>query len=534
MRSWIFVLTATLIIAIVVLFSPSKQVSGSGDHADAVETGGPLLLAAAGGRSDPMYSTIDGTRHVDICSQHPQICPLDPDTWQGEPDAWLYTAKKWQRHTDTPSGINVMWESSFPYSGSNPVFVDHRENHYTDYTNTPDEYPVVTGTTPIVYDWERWAPIDDTYKLEQFGKSTERLSPFVGETDCDSGLYFPLIDHNLSYAYTSMFFTRRGECIGDSYIATQRVEMWGEPLSPLRIDRCDNQTTGIPADQSSKGNITCKLSPYVALAYTRYVNGAGPGPEDIAVVGCEATVYAWGWPKPQNAGNTGQDYEGWFRNGLLRFSKWFNLTDRASEIPAPDDHAWWNSECERAWSGITNWVHAGRYRIGSTVYTDTISLPTTFTTTIATSGGTFTSTLDNTLYTFPPGTFTGTVIVTHTIRPQIVITLTENPESGSLLVRNNLIGTHHFFELDAVHSDTGQSAQPTQPYTVAVQYSDAEKGVAMENTLALYYEDGSRWVKEPTSVVLTATHTVIATPNHLSQWAVLGMTWRMFLPLVQR
>jgi len=41
-------------------------------------------------------------------------------------------------------------------------------------------------------------------------------------------------------------------------------------------------------------------------------------------------------------------------------------------------------------------------------------------------------------------------------------------------------------------------------------------------------------VMQPTSVVDTVNNTVTATPDHLSLWAVLGETRRVFLPVVLR
>ncbi len=69
---------------------------------------------------------------------------------------------------------------------------------------------------------------------------------------------------------------------------------------------------------------------------------------------------------------------------------------------------------------------------------------------------------------------------------------------------------------------------------VTVQYINAEKGPAIEDTLALYYWDGRQWVKELSSVVDAAANTVRATPDHFSLWAVLGETRRVHLPLVLR
>lgn len=101
---------------------------------------------------------------------------------------------------------------------------------------------------------------------------------------------------------------------------------------------------------------------------------------------------------------------------------------------------------------------------------------------------------------------------------------------------SNLTGIGHVFDVTAVYSDTGQPAQlaPGQAYTLTVQYTDTEKGPAIESTLALYWWDGSQWVKEDSSVVDTAANTITATPNHFSRWAVLGETRRVYLPLVMR
>jgi hypothetical protein len=142
---------------------------------------------------------------------------------------------------------------------------------------------------------------------------------------------------------------------------------------------------------------------------------------------------------------------------------------------------------------------------------------------ILTSGGSLTSSFDQTSYTFAAGTFTDAVTITHTPRYP-----GHGPSTGSLT------GIGHFFEVSAVHSNSRQPAQPTQPYTVTVGYTDAEKGVAIESTLALYYWDETQWVREPTSTVDTVNHTVAATPDHFSLWAVLGDTRRIFLPTILR
>jgi hypothetical protein len=67
-----------------------------------------------------------------------------------------------------------------------------------------------------------------------------------------------------------------------------------------------------------------------------------------------------------------------------------------------------------------------------------------------------------------------------------------------------------------------------------VGYTYTEKGPAIEHTLALYNWDGVRWVREPTSMVNLEANTVTAMPDRFGVWAVLGETWREFLPVVWR
>jgi hypothetical protein len=460
---------------------------------------------------------------INICTQNPAKCPVDESTWPGEPDAWKVTGRKWQWHSGTPSGIGVIWEWSAPYAGTNPAYSGQRENHYDDYSNTPDGYPIVTGTAPIPFSWARWEPVSDNYILHQYGGTSEELAFSVGESDCDTGIYYPITGPDVAYAYTPMSVVLTGQCVSGGYISVYRSDMWGPPLSPVRVNRCDDPDTGIPISQSQRGNAICKLSPYVAVVSQRYVFGPEPTPTDGASVGCEMVLYAWGWPSPQQV-SSGQDYQTRFRNGELRFSRWLNLSSQVSDtLPAPDDHSWWETRCEQGWSDMTNWVYTGLYRIGDRVYTDTVALPPTTVVQIPISGGHLTSTLDNSLYVFPPNTFTDTVTLTHTIRFQSDLTATDG-----------LIGINRVYELSAVYSSSGQSAQPAQPYTVTIQYTEADQGATVEDTLALYYLDGDQWIREPTSMVFTDTNTIVATPGHLSLWAVLGETERVFLPLLLR
>ena len=134
------------------------------------------------------------------------------------------------------------------------------------------------------------------------------------------------------------------------------------------------------------------------------------------------------------------------------------------------------------------------------------------------AGGSLMSVQDNTAYTFPSGAFAGTALVTHTPR---------FPGNAPLPPANQ-IGIGHVFEITATLPIVAGHS-----YTLTVTYADAEKGPAIEDTLALYYWNGSTWIQE-SSIVNTGANTVTATPNHFSLWAVFGHTNQVFLPLVMK
>jgi hypothetical protein len=134
-----------------------------------------------------------------------------------------------------------------------------------------------------------------------------------------------------------------------------------------------------------------------------------------------------------------------------------------------------------------------------------------------TSGGGLVSRQGHVSLSFPAEAVTSTVVITYT--PQL-------PSATG-----DLVGIGRFFDLTAVYSGTGQPAAlvPGASYTATITY--AGNGTAIEDTLALYYWDGTRWSKEPSSIVDTTNNTVTATPNHFSLWAILGETNRVFLPI---
>ncbi len=143
---------------------------------------------------------------------------------------------------------------------------------------------------------------------------------------------------------------------------------------------------------------------------------------------------------------------------------------------------------------------------------------------IPASGGLLVAASGEAAMTFGPGAFSDTAIVTHTVvHASTVPALNSAP--GAALVGDA-------FTLAAEFAD-GSPADPTQPFTLTVTYSDTVRGSAVESSLSLYWYDGGVWVTE-TSTVNPVFNTVTATPTHFSLWAMFGQPLRTFLPIALR
>jgi hypothetical protein len=483
-----------------------------------------LLVVAQGaaGQGEAAQAAPAPIIPLDVCQQHPQVCPLDAATWVGEPNGWQTTGRTWVRHSATSAnapGFSRVWQWSEPYSGTNPAFLGYRQNPYADYSASPLSFPADPGFDPAIYDWERWQADGDNWRLYQYGVHDEALALYVGESDCASGVLYPVVDGDHPYAYSPLSVQRAGACVGGGYLATFLVEEWGPPRTEARRRQCENPTNGISAAENAMGNLLCNLSPHVGVIYQVYMFQPGPAPQDYPVAGCEAVVSAWGWPKPHNAQNSGQAWETWFRNGELRWTYW--LYASSTESPAPDDYGWWAAHCAPAWQTLTNWVYGGEYLVGSTRYTDSLTLPATFTTVVSSAGGVFTSTLDGAKFQVPAGAFSATVRLTQTIGFQ-----RDLPPTGELA------GTNHWFDLAATYLSTGSPAVLQKPLTVTVRYAEAERGGIVESSLDLFRREGQAWLPASTSGLDPAANHLTATVAVLGQWALLGDTLPLYLPVV--
>ncbi|MCB9135190.1 MAG: hypothetical protein H6636_07175 [Anaerolineales bacterium] len=136
-------------------------------------------------------------------------------------------------------------------------------------------------------------------------------------------------------------------------------------------------------------------------------------------------------------------------------------------------------------------------------------------------GGSFTSSLDQTTFTFPAGTFTETVTLTY-----VPLFDAQAPDSSEL------VPIRHTFGVSAVYTANGQPAHPTDSPVFMVSYTDAELGVVMENTLAIYRWDGTQWEREPWSTLDVENNGLVTAFEQFSLWAVMGETNHLFLPVV--
>ena len=142
---------------------------------------------------------------------------------------------------------------------------------------------------------------------------------------------------------------------------------------------------------------------------------------------------------------------------------------------------------------------------------------------IPTSGGTINPASGVTV-TLPGGAITDTIVLQFELQPDMNV-----PGMSDVGV---------FYELGPVYQSSGLPASLAlgSTYTITVSYQEENiPGGVDESSLALYYWDGSAWVKEPTSLVDVVANTITATPNHFSQWAILTQdTIYLYLPVVRR
>jgi hypothetical protein len=95
-------------------------------------------------------------------------------------------------------------------------------------------------------------------------------------------------------------------------------------------------------------------------------------------------------------------------------------------------------------------------------------------------------------------------------------------------------GIDHYLDLRGAHLESGQPLTFARPVTIGVRYRAEERWGVMEDTLALYRLSGTGWITDGIATLWQAQGILTSTTDHLTLFAVLGETYRAYLPLLMK
>ena len=116
----------------------------------------------------------------------------------------------------------------------------------------------------------------------------------------------------------------------------------------------------------------------------------------------------------------------------------------------------------------------------------------------------------------------------------VIVTIQTAPKATGIAGQ---IGVGETYDIEVVGEDDQQAVDPNpgETFDIAIQYNPSALNPAIEQNLALYWWDGSAWVREPTSQLDTTNRVVTGHPAHLSRWAVLCvLPEKLYLPAIRR
>ena len=188
---------------------------------------------------------------------------------------------------------------------------------------------------------------------------------------------------------------------------------------------------------------------------------------------------------------------------------WLTISEDLSIAAGPDNHRY------VAWDTGPVYVpydpNDGR---GEIYYTE-MEVDPPIATVITPAGGWLVSPGEDVILQFPPGsvvTDTRVILTPGVTRPTL-------PLFPGLMV-----------DLTAARvSDGAPVTGFNLPYTLTVTYTPNSIGSAIENTLHVYYWNGSQWVAEAGTLDMAANRVVVH-PNHMTYFALLGETKLVYLP----
>jgi hypothetical protein len=143
---------------------------------------------------------------------------------------------------------------------------------------------------------------------------------------------------------------------------------------------------------------------------------------------------------------------------------------------------------------------------------------------IPVTGGSLFSPTDGTRYIIPSGVFTAGITLTHTIWPSNTV-----PGIGGLG------GIGHAFDGSVMFGPGGLPLQPLPGKALTVTVDYGASGPVREDTLGLWWWTGAAWSQSGiTSTLNLSAHSLTAQLSHLTLFAILGRSERIYLPLLQR
>lgn len=129
---------------------------------------------------------------------------------------------------------------------------------------------------------------------------------------------------------------------------------------------------------------------------------------------------------------------------------------------------------------------------------------------------------------------TSLIITPETFNEPVIVTIQTAPPAARL---PGQVGVGETYEIMVVAEDDQQPIDPNpgETFDISIKYNPSSLSPILEQNLALYWWDGSNWVKEPTSQLDLINQVVTGNPDHLSRWAVLSvLPEKVYLPALRR
>lgn len=275
-----------------------------------------------------------------------------------------WTAKQFKSTYPDPSTIkDIEWAWSAP---DGPNLVNGAPNParfvYYDSSSVPNCTTDASCGTLTRQTTERWYKVSSTVAQVKYFGGAWQFQTAPSSADCASGAGAGVAWPNLDpiqvppYAepYDSVTKYTTGFCSYQGYIGVIREH----PTDMAAF--CTQYFSGYP----SAYNICTAVPNQVDIIYQVYKFSD-------TRAGCEATIYASGYPQPGADLGRSVQIKNWFRNGELRWSQYVSVGAPIPNTADPGWDTWWKARCQPLFTTAENWVYTGLYKLTNSIYKDT-------------------------------------------------------------------------------------------------------------------------------------------------------------------